>query len=121
MGKQSHTLHKCLSVGGDLLGPCPMLHPEGTVISSKPSPLCLILLPCCCKTKLYLIVFGCAENNKKGKSKAAIAAMPRHRLEAETSHHVAALVQPGETRDGAQDNKEYSWGMVSSRNQYWEY
>lgn len=70
MGKQSHTLHGCLSLDGELLGPCPMLRSEGAVISSKPSPLCLIPLPCCCKTKLYLIVFGCAENNKKAKSKA---------------------------------------------------
>lgn len=42
--------------------------------------------------------------------------MPRHRLEAETSHLVAALVQAGETREGAQDNKGCSWGTLSSRN-----
>lgn len=54
---------------GELLGPCPVLHPERTGISSKPSPLCLIPLLCCCKTKLYLIGFGSAENNKKQKPK----------------------------------------------------
>lgn len=58
---------------------------------------------------------------KRENPKPLIATVPRHRLEAETTHHVAALVQPGETKDGAQDNKGYSWGTVSSRNQYWKY
>ena len=53
--------------------------------------------------------------------KPLTAVTPRHRLEAEACHDVAALVHPGETGDGAQDNMGYSWGTRSSRNQYWEY
>lgn len=66
------------------------------------------------------MVFGWAENNGKKKPSATDCHDAKDRLEAETCHDVAALVHPGETGDGARDNKGYSWGTSSSRNQYWE-